>query len=61
MIQEAHLSFRKTHCKTDLFQSLVDKATVYLCTEALSKTLYYWNKKNVGLALIGFFLHSFFI
>ena len=61
MIREAHLSFRKTHCKTDLFQSLVDKATGYLCTEALSKTKYYGNKKNVGLAFMGLFLHSFFI
>ena len=51
MIREAHLSFRKTHCKTDLFQSLVDKATGYLCPEPLSKNLILLEQKECRFSL----------
>ena len=50
-----------TKCMTAICSLWCEKATGYLCPEALSKTKYYGNKKNVGLALSGLFLHSFFI
>ena len=55
---ESVVGYKMNDCH---LQSGTGKTTGYLYPETLSKTKYYWNKKNVGLAFNGLFLHSFFI